>query len=425
MAEKIRLKREIGLFGASALGIGAIVGSGIFIVTGIVAGLAGPAMVLSILIAGAIAIFSAMSVSELSTYLPEEGGTYSFARKLLSPFTGYIAGWIWVFSNIFVGAAVSLGFAQYFVTLFPEVPVRIIAVVICLLFLLINYFGIRESTLINNILVSLKVLILLFFILFALGYFKPENFTPFAPDGVGGILTGTALIFFAYTGFARVTIMAEEVKDPEHTIPRSIYVALGVSTLVYILVSLTATGLVGTAALSHSMSPLAEAISIAGNPAATFIVSIGAMIATASVLLTTILGVSRIVFAMGRSNDLPSFVSRLHPRFSTPHYAIWLTGAFMVAAILLADLSLVVTISTFAMLVYYLIANAAAMKIPASKRRYPCVIPVIGIITCIGLMAFLGPNAWIIGLAGLGVGVVVYVLLKWRNGRRLLQEMGN
>jgi basic amino acid/polyamine antiporter, APA family len=122
MNEMVRLRREIGLFGASALGIGAIVGSGIFIVTGIVAGLAGPAMVLSILIAGVIAVFSAMSVTELSAYLPEEGGTYSFARKLISPFTGYIAGWIWVFSNIFIGAAVSLGFAQYFVTIFPGIP---------------------------------------------------------------------------------------------------------------------------------------------------------------------------------------------------------------------------------------------------------------------------------------------------------------
>ncbi|HVP94084.1 MAG TPA: amino acid permease [Methanoregulaceae archaeon] len=378
MADKVRLKREIGLFGASALGIGAIVGSGIFIVTGIVAGLAGPAMILSILIAGAIAVFSAMSVAELSAYLPEEGGTYSFARKLISPFTGYIAGWIWVFSNIFVGAAVSLGFAQYFVTIFPAIPVKVIAVIVCFSFLLINYFGVRESTLINNVLVIFKVLILLFFIAFALGYFKISNFTPFAPAGPTGILMGAALIFFAYTGFARVTIMAEEVKDPENTIPRSIYVALGVSTLLYIFVGLMATGLVGTAVLSHSTSPLAKAISITGSPLATLIISIGAMIATASVLLTTIMGVSRIVFAMGRSDDLPAFAGRLHPRFSTPHYAICMTGACMIAAILLADLTLVVGVSTFAMLVYYLIANIAAMKIPSGIRRYPAIIPFIG-----------------------------------------------
>jgi basic amino acid/polyamine antiporter, APA family len=419
MAEKVRLKREIGLFGASALGIGAIVGSGIFIVTGIVAGLAGPALIVSVLIAGVIAVFSAMSVAELSAYLPEEGGTYSFARKLISPFTGYIAGWIWVFSNIFVGAAVSLGFAQYFVTIFPGIPVNVIAVIICLVFLAVNYVGVKESTLINNILVTLKVLILLFFIAFAAGYFKISNFSPFAPAGPNGILMGAALIFFAYTGFARVTIMAEEVQNPVHTIPRSIYIALGISTILYILVGLMATGLVGTEALSNSGSPLADAIRVTGSPGATLVISIGAMIATASVLLTTIMGVSRIVFAMGRTNDLPAFVSRLHPRFSTPHVAVVTAGAFMVAAILLADLVLVVTVSTFAMLLYYFIANIAAMKIPVGVRRYPGFIPVIGVVTCLGLIAYLGRTAWIIGLAGLGIGICIYV---FRN-RKIYQKL--
>src|SRR5512137_2371248 len=130
------LKREIGLFGATALGIGAIIGSGIFVVTGIVADIAGPAMIISVLIAGIIALFSALSVAELSAFLPEEGGTYAYAQKLISPFAGFIAGWIWIFSNIFVGAAVSLGFAHYFVTLFPAVPIKGIAVIICLIFIL-------------------------------------------------------------------------------------------------------------------------------------------------------------------------------------------------------------------------------------------------------------------------------------------------
>src|SRR5271157_2410528 len=169
-ARSSALKREIGLFGATALGIGAIIGSGIFIVTGIVAGVAGPAMVLSVLIAGVIAVFSAMSVAELGVYLPAEGGTYAYARKLISPFAGFIAGWIWIFSNIFVGAAVSLGFAHYFVTLFPAIPVNVIAVAICLVFILINYLGMKESVLFNNVLVTLKVLILLFFVAFGLGF---------------------------------------------------------------------------------------------------------------------------------------------------------------------------------------------------------------------------------------------------------------
>jgi APA family basic amino acid/polyamine antiporter len=398
------LKREIGLFGATALGIGAIIGSGIFIVTGIVAGVAGPAMIFSVLIAGVIAIFSAMSVAELGAYLPEEGGTYAYAQKLISPFAGFIAGWIWIFSNIFVGAAVSLGFAHYFVTLFPAIPVKNIAVVICLIFISINYIGLKGSVLFNDLLVTAKVLILLFFVAFGLGFFQPGNFTPFAPEGSMGVLSGAALIFFAYTGFARVTIMAEEVKNPEKTIPRSIYLALGISTVIYLLVSIVAIGLASAPALAQSGSPLADAIGSAGSSWAVLMISLGAMIATASVLLTTIMGISRIIFSMARSQDLPLLFGRIHPRFNTPHYAIAITGACMIIALLIADLALVVAVSTFAMLLYYLIANIAALRLPFEYRQYPPWVPIIGGLSCIGLIVFLSPISWIIGCIGLVIG---------------------
>ena len=406
--EPAGLKREIGLFGATALGIGAIIGSGIFIVTGIVAGIAGPAMIISVLIAGVIALFSALCVAELSAYLPEEGGTYAYAQKLISPLAGFIAGWIWVFSNIFVGAAVSLGFAHYFATLFPALPVKGIAVFICLIFIIINYIGLKESTILNNLLVTLKVLILLFFIAFGLGFFGTANLTPLAPAGISGILSGAALIFFAYTGFARVTIMAEEVQNPRVTIPRSIYLALAISTILYIFVSVIAVGLVGAPALSRSGSPLADAIRVTGSSPAVLLISTGAMIATASVLLTTIMGISRIVFAMSRKGDLPAFLNRLHPRFNTPHYAIWLSGACMIAAILLADLTLVVAVSTFAMLVFYLIADIAALRIPSDFQKYPRIVPLIGAVSCIALIGFLTINSWLIGCIGLVIGMVYY-----------------
>jgi len=406
--EPAGLKREIGLFGATALGIGAIIGSGIFIVTGIVAGIAGPAMIISVLIAGVIALFSALCVAELSAYLPEEGGTYAYAQKLISPLAGFIAGWIWVFSNIFVGAAVSLGFAHYFATLFPALPVKGIAVFICLIFIIINYIGLKESTILNNLLVTLKVLILLFFIAFGLGFFSTANLTPLSPAGISGILSGAALIFFAYTGFARVTIMAEEVQNPRVTIPRSIYLALAISTILYIFVSVIAVGLVGAPALSRSGSPLADAIRVTGSSPAVLLISTGAMIATASVLLTTIMGISRIVFAMSRKGDLPAFLNRLHPRFNTPHYAIWLSGACMIAAILLADLTLVVAVSTFAMLVFYLIADIAALRIPSDFQKYPRIVPLIGAVSCIALIGFLTINSWLIGCIGLVIGMVYY-----------------
>jgi len=408
----LQLKREIGLFDATALGIGAIIGSGIFVVTGIVAGIAGPAIVFSIIIAGVIAVFSAMSVAELGAYLPEEGGTYAYAQKLISPFAGFIAGWIWIFSNIFVGAAVSLGFAHYFVTIFPSVPVKFIAVVICLIFILINYLGLKGSVLFNNLLVMAKILILLFFIAFGLGFVRLGTFTPFIPEGSVGILSGAALIFFAYTGFARVTIMAEEVKDPEITIPRSIFLALGISTVIYLLVSIVAVGLAGAPALAQSGSPLADAIGMTGNSGAVLVISLGAMIATASVLLTTIMGISRIVFSMARSQDLPLLFGRIHPRFSTPHYAIVITGACMIAALLLADLALVVSVSTFAMLLYYLIANIAALRLPREHRKYPAFVPVTGVLSCLGLIVFLSPATWIIGCIGLIIGGAWFIFRR-------------
>ncbi|HSQ92881.1 MAG TPA: amino acid permease, partial [Methanoregula sp.] len=405
------LKREIGLFDATALGIGAIIGSGIFIVTGIVAGSAGPAMVLSIVIAGVIAVFSAMSIAELGAYLPKEGGTYTYAHTLISPFAGFITGWIWIFSNIFVGGAVAQGFAHYFVTLFPAVPVQVIAFGITLLFIIINYRGLKGSVLFNNILVVAKIAILLFFIAFGLGFFRPGMFLPFLPGGPAGVFSGAALIFFAYTGFGRVTIMAEEVRDPEKNIPRSIFLALGISTAIYLLVSIIAIGLAGAPALAYSGSPLADAIGMTGSSEAVMVIALGAMIATASVLLTTVMGISRVVFSMARSSDLPEILGRIHPRFSTPHYAIVATGAGMTATLLL-DLTLVVSVSTFAMLLYYCIANIAALRLPAGHCRYPRGVPVAGALSCIGLVAFLSPAAWIIGCIGLAIGVVWFVLRR-------------
>lgn len=402
------LRRQIGLFGATAIGIGAIIGSGIFVVIGIVAGLSGPALVISILIAGVIALFSALSVAELSSYMPVEGGVYLIAGKLLSPFAGFTAGWIWVFSNIFMGAVESLGFAHYFSAFFPTLPIKGIAIFFCLIFVVINYHGIQTTTLLNNTLVLLKVMILFFFITFGLLFFNSSHFTPISPSGMQGILAGSALIFFAYTGFARVTLMGEEVVSPNETIPRSIYLALGVSTAIYLLVGIVAIGLVPYSVLAQTGSPLTSAMSITQNSFAIYLVSMGAFISTASVLLTTIMGVSRIMYAMAKTGDMPEILSKIHPRYDAPHAAIIATGAGMILAILFADLMLVVAVSTFAMLVYYLIVDLTALRIPRKSQVYPFIVPLIGVISCGSLIVFLTPNAWIIGVIGLGCGVIWY-----------------
>ena len=402
------MKRDIGLWSATAIGVGAIIGAGIFVVTGVAAGVAGPAIIISMIITGIVAAFTALSFPELSAALPQEGGAYIFARELISPYVGFIAGWMWIFSNIFTGAAVSLGFAHYFGTVFPHLPVKAVAVVISLVFILLNYLGVRHSTTLNNVLVLVKIAILLFFAALGVGYLNISHFTPFAPNGFSGVLEGSSLIFFAYAGFARIAIMAEEVKDPRHTIPRSLFLSLGISMVIYLLVSFVGIGLVGYIDLSSSGSPLAVAIHVTGSNYAVFLVSVGAMVATASVLLTTILGVSRVTFAMARENDLPSLLSKIHSKYKTPYLAIWISGALMIVAAVFSDLNQVIAISNFASLLYYSIANVAALRLSGKIRRYPSLVPAVGLLSCLSLLVFLKLDGWLVGVIGIGLGTVYY-----------------
>jgi len=404
---KAELKRTLGLFDATSISIGAIIGAGIFVITGIVAGLAGPSVVASIVVAGVIASFTALSFAQLSAYMPREGGGYQFTYRMVSPYAGFLAGWMWIFSNVFVGAAVSLGFAHYLVTLVPTLSANAVAAVICLLFTLLNYVGVRQSAVVNNILVVSKILILVFFIALGLGFVNFKNFRPFAPNGFIGVLEGTSLIFFAYFGYARVTILAEEVKDASRTIPRAIILALALSTALYALIGFVAVGLIGSYSLSESASPLADAIGVTGNSVAVFVVSLGALIATASVLLMTILGVSRMAFAMARNKQLPMFLSRIHPKFQPPHYAVGITGVLS-TLLVFGGFARVVAVSTFSLLFHHALVNLSASRLGVEHRRYPRFVPYVGLILCLVLLAFLSREAWAIGTLGLTIGTIYY-----------------
>ena len=410
-AEQSQLKPTLGLFDATAISVGAIIGAGIFVVTGIAAGYAGSALVVSMLIAAIISLLTALSFAELTAWQPKEGSIYEYTYQLISPFAGFLTGWMWILSNTFAGAAVSLGFAHYLTALFPILPANWIAAILCIAFTTLNFFGIRQSALINNFLVAAKLLILAFFIILGLAYINPSNFTPFAPFQVG-VFYGACYIFFAYGGFARVAVIAEEVKDAKRNVPRAILLSLIISTVVYILVGVIAVGLVGAPKLSDPNSPaLTHAISATGNATAVYIVSAGGLLATASVLLTSILGVSRMTYAMARRKDIPQTLSKLHQKYNTPYYSIWIIGALMTLLALFIDLTKVVAISTFALLFYYTLANASAIRLKAQKRLYPRFVPVLGAITCLALLIFIlfaSPQAWIIGAAGLATGMICY-----------------
>jgi len=404
-----QLKPTLGLYDATAIGIGAIIGAGIFVVTGIAAGLAGPALVISMVVAAFVSLFTALSFVELTAWLPTEGGVYEYASRLFSPFAGFLAGWMWVVSYIFVGPAVSLAFSYYFTALVPIVDSRLVAAVICVVFTLLNYAGIRHSAAFNNMLVLAKVLILLVFSAVGLFYLKASNFTPFMTSATG-VFYGAYFIFFAYSGFARIAVLAEEVKDAKRVVPRSIVLALLTSTAIYLLVGVVAVGLIGAENLGKSKSPLAEAISAVGSPALTYVVSLGGLLATASVLLTSILGVSRMAFAMARNGDLPSVLSKLHSRYGTPYYSILIVGSIMIVLTVSADLTGVVAVSTFASLFYYALANVSALRLKADVRVYPKILPAVGLATCLILMAFVQPSALAIGAVCLATGAIYYMI---------------
>jgi len=413
------LKRTLGLWSATAINVGAIIGGGIFVVTGIVAGLAGSALVVSMAIAAVIAVFTALGFAELTAWQPVEGSVYEYARQLVSPFSGFLTGWMWIVSNTFAGAAVALGFAYYFAAAVRVLPVNVVAAVICVAFTALNFVGIRQSALFNNVLVATKLVILGFFVVFGLMHVNTANFVPFAPFG-SGVFYGAYFIFFAYGGFARVAVVAEEVKDAKRTVPRAVLLSLAISTVVYILVGIIAVGLAGSAELAKSNSPLTDAISATGSSLAMQIVSFGGLVATASVLLTSILGVSRMAYAMARRKDMPQALSKLHQKFGTPYYSIWIAGVLMALLVLFVDLTQVVAISTFAILFYYAIANLAAFKLKTENRRYHKLVHALGLITCLVLLVFIlfaSTQAWIIGVICLVAGAL-YCGVRKRFQRR-------
>ena len=264
LSKEGELKKRLGLFDATAINVGAIIGGGIFVVTGIVAGLAGSALVVSMVLAAVTSLFTALSYAELVAWLPEEGSIYEYGYRLLSPAAGFLGGWMWIISNIFSGAAVALGFGNYLSALVPGLSPGIVAAAACVAFTALNYLGIQHSAELNNLLVVAKLIILGFFVAFGLLFVNVGNFQPFNPVSTG-VLYGAFYIFFAYGGFARVAVVAEEIKDAKRVVPRAIMLSLIISTLFYIAVGLVAVGLVGAGSLSGSGHPLALAMEVTGN----------------------------------------------------------------------------------------------------------------------------------------------------------------
>lgn len=417
----MELKRTLNLLDATAIGIGAIVGAGIFVVLGIAVGYAGPAVIISMIIAGTVALFTALSFAELSSAVPKQGGTYAYTYEMISPFVAFISGSLWLCGQTVGGAAVSLGLASYFVAIFPSFPLKVVAVSAALVLTGLNLTGTKHSAVVNNILVTIKIVVLGVFIGFGIFQLHSSNYSQFAPNGVIGILQGAGFIFFAYIGFGRIAALGEEVKNPKRTLPLAILLALFISVILYVSTGFVATGLVNYRIMAGSGSPLTDAARATGNIALIDTVSFGALVATVSVLLTNLIGLSRVTFAMARNGQLPKSLATVHSKLGTPYVSILITGALMAVLAFVSDLRQTAAITSLSLLSTHILLHVSAIRL---RRRVPDlktfkaplypVIPCLGLISCAILMFSLPIEAWIF-LAGFVVAVSAYYLLRNRH----------
>lgn len=417
-----KLKRSLSLFDATALAIGAIIGAGIFVISGVASGLAGPAVILSIIIAGIVSSLTAFSYAKLSSRFAEEGSIYVYAKKTISPFSGFITGWLWIFENIVAGATVSIGLASYLVSLFPQFSLVPVAMSAALILTLVNLIGIKQSSIFNAILVLLKISVLLLFVIIGFFHLNFSFYQPFMPNGIVGVLNGAALIFFAYIGFGRPATAAEEIENPKKTVPHSIILSLILSTIVYILVGIVSVGLIPYQKLASSGSPITDAVEYGIKIYwLKLFVSFAAIIATLSVLLTTLIGVSRVSFAMARDKALPKFLNKIHRKFGTPYIAIIITGIITAILPIFGSLKQMASVTNFGSLFVYAMVNFSAIMLLKKeikskvKNFFYIVISFLGLISCITLLFFLNFESWLIGISWITIGVIYFIFNKKRD----------
>ena len=408
---KNQLLRDLRLVDAIAIGLGAIIGAGIFVVTGVAAGVAGPAFLVGLLIAGMVATFNALSSAQLAATYPQSGGTYEYGYRVLNPWLGFSAGWMFLASKMAAGGTVALGFASYLHALFPAVPERPAAVAAVLTLTVINYFGIRRTGKLNTLIVAFSLGALTYFVIAGIPVFNVANLQPFAPTGFGGILESAALMFFAYTGYARLATLGEEVVNPKRTIPRAIVAALGIAAFLYVAVALVAVGGIGAQELAATASPLERAAQNFPLPGTGQIVAVGATFAMLGVLLSQILGISRMMFAMSRRKDLFPFLDHVNP-YGIPGRGVLLTGFILVIVVLLGTLEVIVAGAAFTILLYYSIANMAAMRMHEKDRLFPRWVPVLGMASCLILAFTLEFNVIASGLGLLIAGLLLRLIYR-------------
>ncbi|MDD1669071.1 MAG: amino acid permease [Methanomicrobiales archaeon] len=426
------LKRTLGLWGATAVGVASIIGTGIFVLIGVASGIGGPAVIISFLIAGFTALLTGLSTAELSSFITEAGGSYIYTTKAFGKFPGFVIGWMKSFDYIVGASAVAIGFAAYFIY-FVGVPSTVWMLVLVgsvwpLILMVLNLVGMKEASGANNVLVALKISALVLFIAvggwYLISHGDFSNYHPFFPHGISGALSGASIIFFAFIGFNTISVIAEEVQDPERNVPRAVLISFTICTLLYIGVSVVAVGLLNWQVLGLSSAPLEAALRVAtDNFFVLEFIALSALFATTSVILASIMGGSRALFAMARQQVIPGIFSRISDR-GIPTLTVVITGITIGAIVFFTNgnLDWLASVFNFGTLVTFLFINLSLLQLrrsmPDAKRGfrvpfYPYT-PVIGVISCLLLSFYLSRNAILVGIGWVAIGVLAYAVNRKR-----------
>ena len=427
------LRRDVGLPGAVMMGLGSIVGTGVFVSIGIGAGVTGPAVVLAIAVAALVATANGLSSAQLAASHPVSGGAYEYGYRYLTPLLGFTAGWVFLLAKSASAATAALGFSGYLLDLTgihndgARIATALAAIAILTAVIL---GGIRRSNRANTFIVSITLGALGVFVLLGLPSARagtPANFIPFLAPAAGetpihAFLHATALMFVAYTGYGRVATLGEEVRDPQRTIPRAIVATLVVTMLLYVAVGYVAVASVGSARFAEltvtTAAPLEAIAQSFGVPGLGLLLAVGAITAMLGVLLNLLLGLSRVLLAMGRRGDMPHAVARIDPRSATPAIAVIVMAVVIGILALAGNVKTTWSFSAFTVLIYYAINNLAALRLPPDQRRFPRSIAWAGLLACAFLAFWVEPAIWLAGMAAIGAGWLLRIAMRrWAAGR--------
>jgi APA family basic amino acid/polyamine antiporter len=410
------LARRLSTRDAVLIGLGSMIGAGVFAVFGPAARAAGSGLLIGLAVAAVVAYCNATASAQLAATYPTSGGTYIYGRERLGPWWGFTAGWGFVVGKTASCAAMALTFATYAVP-GPAWAQRVVAVVGVLGLAALNYRGVTKTALLTRILVacSLTALAVVVLGIVLSGHIEPANLAV-RPGGVGGILQAAGLLFFAFAGYARIATMGEEVRDPERTIPRAIPIALFGAVAVYLAVGVVALLAAGPDRLATATAPLTTAVQTAGVGGLAPVVRIGAALASLGALLALIAGIGRTSLAMARHGDLPGWLAAVHPRHEVPHHAEIALAIVVSVVVATVDLRGVIGFSSFGVLIYYAIANIAAFTQPPEKRRSPRWLNLLGVTGCVVLAATLPWQSVLAGVVMFAIGLVGRLMSS--TGRR-------